>query len=249
MTDPAALPVLAIALTFFVAGIVKGATGMGLPTVAMGLLGTMMPPVAAASLLILPSFVTNVWQLLGGPGLRDLLRRLYPMLLGIVAGTLGGAWMLSRDTGGWTVAGLGAVLTLYALSGLLAWQFSVPPRLERPLAPAVGILTGLLTGGTGVFVMPAVPYIQALGLKREELVQALGLSFTVSTVALGLGLARVGALRIDDLAPSLYALAPALLGMWAGQKIRRLASPAAFRRGFFGCLLLLGLELLRRQVP
>ena len=29
---------------------------------------------------------------------------------------------------------------------------------------------------TGVFVLPLVPYLQSLGLKRDELIQALGLS-------------------------------------------------------------------------
>ena len=46
---------------------VKGAIGLGLPTVAMGLLGSVMPPAEAAALLLVPSLVTNVWQLLAGP--------------------------------------------------------------------------------------------------------------------------------------------------------------------------------------
>ena len=36
-----------------------------------------------------------------------------------------------------------------------------------------------------MFVIPAVPYLQALGLDRNAWCKALGLSFTVSTVALG----------------------------------------------------------------
>ena len=59
-----------IAITFLLAGIVKGVTGMGLPTLAMGLLGAVMPPVTAASLLIVPSFVTNIWQLFAGPNVK-----------------------------------------------------------------------------------------------------------------------------------------------------------------------------------
>src|SRR5450631_4322028 len=82
---------LVIALTFFVAGIVKGVTGMGLPTVAMGVLGAIMPPVAAAALLIAPSFVTNVWQLFSGPSFIALASRLWLMMLGIVVGTIAGS--------------------------------------------------------------------------------------------------------------------------------------------------------------
>jgi uncharacterized protein len=123
----------------------------------------------------------------------------------------------------------------------------VSPRHERHLSPVIGVVTGLVTGGTGVFVVPAVPYLQALSLKKEDLVQALGLSFTVSTVALAIGLARESAFAIDDITRSLLAVVPALLGMWIGQRIRGRISPATFRRWFFICMLALGLQLLLRH--
>jgi hypothetical protein len=82
MTGLSPPQITAIALTFFLAGLVKGVTGMGLPTVAMGLLGTIMPPAAAASLLIVPSFITNIWQLFAGPGFAAIAARLWPMMLG-----------------------------------------------------------------------------------------------------------------------------------------------------------------------
>ena len=50
----------AVTLTFVLAGFVKGVIGLGLPTVAMGLLAIVMPPAQAAALLVVPSFLTNV---------------------------------------------------------------------------------------------------------------------------------------------------------------------------------------------
>jgi uncharacterized protein len=61
------LPLAVAALTFLLAGFVKGVIGLGLPTVSMGLLSVVMPPAKATSLLIVPSFVTNVWQLARTP--------------------------------------------------------------------------------------------------------------------------------------------------------------------------------------
>jgi uncharacterized protein len=235
--------VLAIALTFLIAGIVKGVTGMGLPTVAMGLLGTIMPPVGAASLLILPSMITNVWQLLAGPSFAALAMRLWSMMLGIVVGTLVAASLMTHGRADWAVLGLGCALMLYAASGLLALQLSISARMERRLSPVIGAVTGLVAGATGVFVMPAVPYLQALGFTKEELIQALGLSFTVSTIALAIALASGGAFQLANAGASSLAVAPALLGMWAGQRIRQRVSPVTFRRWFFISLFLLGLQL------
>jgi uncharacterized protein len=76
--------VVAITSIFVLAGFVKGVVGLGLPTVAMGLLAVVMTPAQAAALLVVPSFLTNAWQAMG-PELLPLTRRLWSMLLGICA--------------------------------------------------------------------------------------------------------------------------------------------------------------------
>ena len=248
MLDLAPSLVVVIAATFLAAGILKGVTGMGLPTLAMGVLGTLISPLAAASLLIAPSFVTNVWQLLAGPSFGALSLRLWSMMLAVVVGTLGGSSVLAGGSTALTTGALGAALVLYAAFTLFARQLHVPAKWEPWLSPAVGAVTGIVTGATGVFVIPAVPYLQALGLERDDLVQALGLSFTVSTVALTAGLVWQGAFEADNLLVSALAIAPALAGMWAGQVVRNRVSPSAFRRGFLVCLLVLGAEMLARPL-
>lgn len=233
-----------IVFTFLLAGLVKGVVGLGLPTVAVGLLGLVMPPMQAAAILIVPSTVTNVWQLAAGPRFLGLFKRLWSMLVGIVIGTLVIGWLLDGEH--WTAATplLGVALILYALLGLSAKRFSVAPKHETWLSPLIGMVTGAITAVTGVFVIPAVPYLQALGLEKDDLVQALGLSFTVSTLALATTLSQHGSLlQADVLGLSLLALLPALAGMYLGTWLRSRISPLAFRRCLFGGLLLLGADL------
>jgi uncharacterized protein len=229
--------------TFLLAGLVKGIVGMGLPTVAMGLLSLALPPAEAAAILIVPSLVTNVWQLLAGPAFGALMRRLWSMMAGVVAGTLAGAGILAGNKAGAASLALGGALVVYSAIGLAGWKFTVPRRHEGWLAPLVGVTTGLVTGGTGVFVIPAVPYLQAIGLEKDELIQALGISFTVSTLALAAGLLSVDAYHAASMGLSALSLAPALGGMWFGQALRRRISAPAFRRVFFAGLLLLGAYL------
>lgn len=235
---------LLVAMTFLLAGAVKGVIGLGLPTIAMGLLGLAMAPSQAAALLILPSTVTNLWQLASGGHLRGLLRRLGPLLLMILAGTLIGSAWLGIDSGPWAAHALGGALLLYAVYGLSGPAMKVRPAWEVWLGPLCGLVTGLVTAATGVFVMPAVPYLQSLGLSRDEMVQALGLSFTVSTLALALGLAGQDALGGQTLGASLLMLVPALLGMLGGQWLRQRISAQVFKRCFFIGLALLGGHLL-----
>jgi len=238
--------IVMILATFLLAGFVKGVIGLGLPTVAMGLLGLAMLPAQAAALLIVPSLVTNIWQLLAGGNFIGLFKRLWPMLAGIAIGTVGGAGMLAADVGGKAAIGLGVALVIYAVIGLTAVRFSVTPRSEKWLSLPIGLVTGLITAATGVFVIPAVPYLQALNLEKEELIQALGLSFTVSTIALAIALSSTGGIGGDLVGASVLALVPALAGMFIGQWARMKLSAQLFRRCFFGGLLLLGLHLASR---
>jgi uncharacterized membrane protein YfcA len=110
----------------------------------------------------------------------------------------------------------------------------------------MGLLTGLVTAATGVFVLPAVPFLQAIGLAKEDLIQALGLSFLVATVALALGLANDGVFDTGNLLGSCFALLPALAGMALGTKLRRSLGGDAFKRWFLIGLLALGLYLAAR---
>jgi uncharacterized membrane protein YfcA len=237
----------AIALIFALAGLIKGVIGLGLPTIAMGLLGVFMPPVQAAALLIVPSLVTNVQQMLNGGALRALLRRLWSMQAAVVIGTVWAPVSMATLDVRIASAGLGTALMVYALLGLAAVRFSVSSNVERWASPAVGLITGAITAATGVFVVPAAPYLQGLNLGKEDLVQALGLSFTVSTVALTLRLALDGSFMFSTTTLGWGLIAPllaALAGMAIGQKLRGKLSEATFKRVFFVGLLLVGLHLL-----
>lgn len=233
------------------AGMVKGVIGMGLPTVGIGLLSVFLAPAEAAALLILPSTVTNFWQYFTGPNVLGIARRFFWMMVMVAAGTLVGGLLLGGLASPAAQPVLGATLLAYGALGLSSVQLKVPQRHEPWLSPLMGFLTGLVTGTTGVSVMPSAPYLQSLGLARDDLVQALGLTFIVSTTALAVVLFHPGdgGGALADPAAALAsaaALLPAFIGMQLGAMVRRAASPQMFRRIFFSGLGLLGTYMLVR---
>lgn len=239
--DMDAMTISMVVAVFVLAGCVKGITGMGLPTVAMSLLGLWMPPAQAAALLVLPSLATNVAQC-RGPHLRSLTRRLWPGWLAIGAVT---AWAPGLGDGASAASAsrwLGAVLVAY---GVWGWSRPTLPDLSgrgHGLAALAGLVTGAVTACTAVFVLPWVPYLQSLRLDKDAMVQALGLSFTVATLAL--------AARLQVTVPVSWgaAMGPAwtgaLLGAFAGMKTGevlrgRLAGPG-FQKAMCLVFVLLG---------
>ena len=183
----------------------------------MALLALIMAPAQAAALLVVPSLVTNLWQARPAATFGPIWRRIAGMQAGACAGTLAGAWWLGAPSGVWAGVCMGVALVLYAAWGLFGSPPSIPTRREGALGLAVGAATGLVTAATGVFVIPAVPYLQALNLGKDGLIQAMGISFSVSTLALAAGLWLNGSYGADAAGASLLMLLPALLGMGLGQ--------------------------------
>lgn len=232
-----------IAATFLLAGTVKGVIGLGLPTVSLGLLATVLDLPTAMALLIVPSLVTNVYQAGVGGNARTIFGRIWPFLLMASATVWVGASALTRVDLDVLSGLLGFLLVSYAVLNLAGVRLVIPASREMWAGPVLGAANGILTGMTGSFVVPGVMFLQAIGLSRDMLVQAMGMLFTVSTIALALALQTndlmTGALGIA----SALALAPALVGMVAGQLIRHRLSEARFRQVFFAAILLLGIHI------
>ena len=226
---------------FALAGMIKGAIGLGLPAVAMGLLTLFISPFQAATLLIVPSMVTNVWQLFAEGHVLRLVRRFWSLLIGIIVGSVWSVFPTLGHGEFQSEALLGGMLMLYGLYGLFAKNMPNLAPYEKYLSPVIGYLGGALTVATGVIVIPVVPVLQSLHLKRDDLVQSLGLAFTVSTLCLAVFLQqnRIEAMPFDY-KMALIALFPALVGMWLGTKIRYRIPEQKFRKVFFCGLVIFG---------
>lgn len=237
-----------VGAVFFAAGIVKGLSGMGLPTLSMALLSLAMPANTAAALMVLPSLATNIAQCIG-PQWRTLIRRLSPLWLSLVLATLFSPLPDIGTMGEHTHIALGAALVTYGLWGLAKPSLPDMGRHTVFVGAVAGALSGVLTAATGVFVIPLVPYLQSLRLGREGLIQALGLSFTVATLALA---ARLGQGGIADSSPDIaggaVAMMSAFTGVGVGARLLRRFPPATFQRVLYAVLLLLGLIMIGRAL-
>lgn len=238
-----------IAATFFIAGGVKGVIGLGLPSVSLALLTATLGLFEAMAILLVPSFVTNLWQAVVGGELRAILARTWPFLAAATITVWLGALALTRLDVAWLSALLGVLLLAYSVLSLTGSAISIPRHAERWAGPVLGTANGVLTGMTGSFVVPGVLYLQALGLPRDTLVQAMGVLFTLSTVALAVCLRERGLLSAELGLVSIAAVVPALLGMVAGQHVRSRLSEARFRTVFFVALGAMGLTIIARSLP
>jgi len=243
-----ALTLVAVAATFLIAGTVKGVIGLGLPTVSLALLTVAIGLPNAMALLLIPSFITNLWQAAAGGNGTAILRRLWPFLLTATVTVWLGATALTRVDLALLSALLGALLVAYSITSLAGFRLAITTRQELWVGPLAGSANGILTGMTGSFVVPGVLFLQAIGLPRDMLVQAMGMLFTVSTLALAAALQGNDLLTSELGTLSAAALLPAVAGMVVGQRVRRRLSEPLFRQVFFFALLALGAYIIAGAV-
>ena len=243
-----AVDVAVVAIAFIVAGIAKGALGMGLPPVALGILSFALPLEASLAIMVIPTLLSNVWQAIYGGGFRRLMGRFGAMAATSVVALLAVALVFGKlgtpKAAGW----VGVVLVVYALLALTAWRPAVSREAERWANPLMGALSGAVAGITGVAAVPFLPYMQSLDMDRHDLVQALGIMFLFIIGALTVALALQGSFTPLNLAGGIAAIAPTFLGVWLGQKARQRIAPEKFRVVFLAGMLLVGLQMSRALV-
>jgi uncharacterized membrane protein YfcA len=236
--------IVVVAGTFLLAGVVKGVIGLGLPAVSLAVLTIAFDLPSAMSLLLVPSFVTNLWQSLAGGHGKAILLRVWPFLVMATATVWIGAQALTRMDLSLLTALLGVLLVTYSMSNLRGLQLAIPARHETWVGPLVGVANGVLTGMTGSSVVPGVMFLQAIGLSRDMLVQAMGILFTTSTLALAVALQKANVLTVEHGLLSFGAVLPAIVGMILGQRVRSALSERRFRKVFFVALLALGVYII-----
>jgi len=235
------MDILALAaVAFTIAGFVKGVFGFGFPIITLIILTLTVGLLDALAIIVIPTIFTNVWQGLSGPYLKDIARRMW--LYFIVAITF--IWFTSAYLTvvniKWPTAMLGAVLFIFALSRLLKVSISVPQKWELPLSVPLGAINGMLTGMTGSFMVPSVLFMQAMGFQRDMLLQAMGVFFAISTIALAISLGKNDLISVQHLQLSLLALVPSIIGLYIGRRIRLRINEERFQQMFLLSVLLLG---------
>lgn len=231
---------------FLLGGLVKGVVGLGFPIVVLACLAATVGLKEAMGLLIVPGVVTNIWQAVVGGSFVSILQRIWTLLLASVAGIWAGVQILTTADPKLLIGLLGTLLFVYSAISLARPQIPPPEKHEGWLSPVMGAAGGFMFGLTGSYMVPGVLYVQALGMKRDMFVQALGITFCLIMVTLGLFMSRNQILPMETALVSAGGLVPTTLGMVLGQKLRHRMSEQIFRKVLFVALCCAGLYMVAR---
>lgn len=235
---------LIIVLALGAGGIVKGATGMGLPMVAMPILVTFLPIPHAIAVVSMPIVITNLWQMMQLRHALDGSRFLVPLIAAGAVGVVIGTWMLTSVPERAMSLVLGILLLAYAAMRVTRPDFVLPRKLGDRLAAPVGLGAGALQGATGLSAPIGVTFIHSMRLPRDAHVAAVSAMFFLMFAAQVPVMWIAGILDGPRLAESLFAVIPALALMPLGARLASRLSARAFDRMVLVLLVVAGIQLI-----
>jgi hypothetical protein len=227
---------LTLALTVLVAGVAglaRGFSGFGAALIFMPAGSALVGPAVAAPVLLVADGVLSLGFL---PRAWLLARRrdVALMALGAVIGVPLGAYILRHADPlllRWVIAGLASSMLVLLLSG---WRYHGTPR--PPVTALVGAIAGLFGGLAQMTGPPVVAYWlsgkETHGTMRASIILFFGATTVFTFVSyLAAGIITVQVLWLAALVAPAYAL-----GLFAGARAFRLASPEIFRRLCFALI-------------
>ena len=235
-----------VASAFLFAAFVKGVTGLGFSTTALPFLVYALGIKEALPLLIIPSIASNLIVMRDAGQFRPTASRFRWLYLAVAPGVVLGLSLLNWLDPIVSSAVLGIALILYCVIAWLQPDFRMRPKIAKTLEIPVGFTTGLINGVTGSQVMPVLPFLLSLQLERNMFIQAINVSFTLSSLVMAIGLWKLGLMTLQSVEVSLLGLIVVLIGVRLGSHVRRWLSPAAFRSAVLIILTVLGVGLIVR---
>jgi uncharacterized protein len=237
-----------ILIAYVVAAAIKGLTGIGFSTSCLPIMALRLDLKIAIPLVIVPSIVSNIAVMVQAGHFRETLKRFLPLYISSIPGLLVGLAILVAIESGVAKAILGLVLIAYALWALNNKPISLPGKWERTLKIPIGFFTGFVNGLTGSQVMPVLPYLLSLDLNKKTFVQAINISFTLSSLIMLLGMNQLGYFSTNTFLLALGGLAPVLMTVFLAGKLQQRLTGASHRRIVLSFLLIMGFILIVRMV-
>ena len=158
----------------------KGATGMGLPLIAVPIRAGFLGAQQAIIVVTIPNMVSNFWVMWS---YRTRFHTVPGLVFATVAGALGvagGTWFLATADERMLTLVLAVCVGAYLV--LLAFRIEIrfSGRLGRVLSPVIAALAGVSQGAAGMSSAVVAAWVRAFGLEKEAYI------FAASTMFLGL---------------------------------------------------------------
>jgi uncharacterized membrane protein YfcA len=226
-----------------IGGVLKGATGIGAPVLAVPLLSALYGVPTGIALFALPNLVLNGAQAWDYRAHIVPAGLILPLALAGLAGTGVGVWLLVSLPGEALLLSMALAVFAYLGFRLARPDWVLAMALARRIAAPAGFTAGVMFGAVGISAPISVTFFNALRLDRDSFVAS------ISAFFFALALVQIPLLLTTGVMTPLLALGSflAILPIWAGMalgaRLTRHLSREMFDRLTLGLIGLIGVRM------
>lgn len=244
----AASEIYILASIFLFGGFVKGALGIGLPTLLLGFLTFFYEPRMAVALILFSIMAANMRQATVGGSMWEIVKTHKFFCAFASLGIFVVAIVGSQVPLPILLVSVGISMTIFALSSLFSFIPKLSAKYDVAAQIVAGVIGGILGGLTAIWGPPLAVYLMALRMGKDKFIQTLGVMFSIQSLFLTAGFIISGELTGPLAITGAALLVPTFIGMYLGEKIRKRMDTQQFTRVFLCVFLFLGLNLIRRGI-
>lgn len=232
------------AAALFVAGIVKGATGLGLPLVSLPVLLLFMTPPYAVIILALCTVVTNGWLVWHHREELTSDRSLVASMLGMAAGCgIGTAFLVSTDADILKKL-LGALMIVFVLLRLWHSEAWLRNGYSRKVGFSIGFAGGAMQGGLGAGAPVVALFAHSMDLEKAQYVLTVSALYLAGAIVQVPFLVFLADIPRPAILLSLLAVIPTALGTTVGIRLSKSIDVKSFTKIILALIALSGFAMI-----
>lgn len=241
-SDPIAIIVILVGLAM--GGILKGATGAGMPVIAVPVIAAFYDVRLAVIIIVIPNFFINASQVhkyRDTETSRSLTMQM--VVFGMIGAILGTFFLVSLPANILHIA-MAAVIFTYIALRLLRPDFKISQKLADKTAWIAGTIGGILQGALGISSPAAITFLSALKLPRPNFIFTASAFFAAMCIPQFILLTSYGLITLPLAIIGLLAVIPLIMALRVGDWIGKRMSPVVFDRAILVMLAVLGIKQL-----
>ncbi len=234
----------AIITGLFLGGVLKGATGAGLPIIALPVIASVTDIRFAVVLLAAPNFFSNAWQIAQyrkfAPDLS--LYRNYA-LSGTIGAAIGTVFLAYLPLSVLSIIAV-FIVWLYLLLRITKPDYRLPLETAQKWVIPVGLFGGSLQGAIGLSSPVSITFMHAIRLGREPFIFTMSVFFAVLSILQVPTQILLGLSSLKFAAISNLSLFPIIIGLYAGNQLGKKMNPRTFDLTIMGLLTAVSIKMI-----
>ena len=220
---------LIVSLAFFVAGVVKGVIGIGLPTTAITIMTFFVSPLMALGLNLIPMTVTNIWQFSKADNPRELIKNYKYFAISLVVFILITSFY-ANQIGDNVVRLIFAIAVLLFVSlQIFGFNFKMNPKRDSLWQSSLGTLGGIFGGAASIWAVPVTMYLLMKNVKPKQFVDISGFLIMIGCLPVSIGYIATGVFQPNMFIYGALGSVIGIVGFQIGEKLRNKVNAKTFK--------------------